>query len=336
ARVVSDERPRSEAPVPGHRPRRERSLELPPAPRRGRRMIVSAVSVAVSALWLAVLAFTNVRDTSGGLIVTAALIGITLVVSLYVLCSRNHILLFLNGLQLGLFAFINYQLFAALGPEHFTFDTAPQTWDWIAYTGSHVIHVADVLDFLEEYGIDLQNLKHQSAAASIVLVALHFTIAIFLIAFLMKFISAVIRHALKALRLTSDGKKKGGGLGGALLLLFLLMIALIVPMFLLGRRTGNTGQPHVVLGIAAAAVMLLWVALFFFGVLRMLVRLSGLGQNPAARVARRRRVRAGRRGLRALAFVGLAGTLTGIFFYAKNHNWPTPHSLLCPVHTLLP
>src|SRR5262249_48764095 len=244
---------------------------------------------------------------------------------------RNDILLLANGLELGLFGFVNYQLFAALGAEHFTFDTAPQTWDWIAYTGAHVIHVADVLDFLEEYGIDLQNVKHQSAAASSVLVALHFTIAIFLIAFLMKFVGAVIRHTLKALWLTSDGKKKSGGLSTGLVLLFLLLLPMILPLFLLGRGGGASGRFPAVLAVGAAAVMLLWVVLFFFAVLRMLVRLSGLGQDPAARVARRRRARAGKRGLRALAFVGLAGTLIGIYFYAKNHHWPTRDWLLWPV-----
>src|SRR5262249_6756008 len=82
-----------EAPAQGHRPRRERSPEAPPVPERGRRMTVSAVCVAVSAVWLAVLALTNARNTSGGLVVTAGLIGVNLVVSLYVLFSRNHILL---------------------------------------------------------------------------------------------------------------------------------------------------------------------------------------------------------------------------------------------------
>src|SRR5262249_34460020 len=118
-------------------------------------------------------------------------------------------------------------------------------------------------------------------------------------------------------------------------LLFLLLLPMILPLFLLGRGGGATGRFHAVLGFGAAAVMLLWVVLFFFAVLRMLVRLSGLGQDPAARVARRRRARAGKRGLRALAFVGLAGTLIGIYFYAKNHHWPTRDWLLWPVDNIL-
>src|SRR5262249_56831912 len=72
ARVVSEEGPRREAAAQGHRPRRERSPEAPPVPERGRRMTVSAVCVAVSAVWLAVLALTNARNTSGGLVLTAA------------------------------------------------------------------------------------------------------------------------------------------------------------------------------------------------------------------------------------------------------------------------
>src|SRR5262245_28195725 len=105
-------------------------VEEPVPPKRERKTIrVHGICAVLSAVWLALLCLTPLRATFGGLLVTAGFIGVNLVVSLYTLFTRHHILLLLNGLQLGLFGFVNYQVFAALGPEHFTYDTEPKTWD---------------------------------------------------------------------------------------------------------------------------------------------------------------------------------------------------------------
>jgi HEAT repeat protein len=56
----------------------------------------------------------------------------------------------------------------------------------------HVLRAVDVLDFLEEYGIEVQNLKHRSALAGTVLVGLHLSVALFLSSLLVRYRDALL------------------------------------------------------------------------------------------------------------------------------------------------
>src|SRR5437773_4006075 len=65
-----------------------------PSPARGS-IRVHGICAVASAVWLALLCFTPLRATFAAFVVTAALIGVNLLVSLYTLFTRNHILLVL-------------------------------------------------------------------------------------------------------------------------------------------------------------------------------------------------------------------------------------------------
>lgn len=93
-----------------------------------------------------------------------------------------------NLLQLGLFCALFLQISLVGGGQHYRFDRAPQLIDWIEFTFAHFLRAVDLLDFIEEYGIDLQNIRHQSNLVGGILVLLHLTVGLFLLTWMVRWL----------------------------------------------------------------------------------------------------------------------------------------------------
>lgn len=136
----------------------------------------------VSLLWgLLVVLVPSTASWIVGAWITALLIAINFCASTWTLFKEKRIPLLLNLVQIGLFGVLHFQLFSACGSEHYHFEHWPRAWDWLEFTAAHVIRAVDFLDFLESYGIELQNLKHGSTLSGVLLVWMHVTIGIFLV-----------------------------------------------------------------------------------------------------------------------------------------------------------
>ncbi|KOR29065.1 hypothetical protein TI03_03235 [Achromatium sp. WMS1] len=70
------------------------------------------------------------------------------------------------------------------GPEHYHFTSPPQLWDWIQFTGAHILRAGDILDVIEEYKIDIQNVTHGGNFVATVIMAMHWMVDIFLLGYL--------------------------------------------------------------------------------------------------------------------------------------------------------
>lgn len=144
---------------------------------------------AFSAIWvLAVLLIPGLVGLRVLLVLTCLLIVANLALSLAQLFRRGVISVLLNVAQLVLFCLLNYQLFRAFGETHFRFEVEPGFLDWIQLTLVHLFRAIDILDGIEAYGFDLQNIKHNSVASGLLLVWMHLTVDLFLIGLLVRWL----------------------------------------------------------------------------------------------------------------------------------------------------
>jgi hypothetical protein len=140
------------------------------------------VLVGLSVAWLSLLLLTpNLPGNPWAFLLTIALIVVNSSLSLWMITRRRKVLIALNCAQIALFGMLNYQLWRAFGHEHFRFDREPRFYDWIEFTGAHVLRAADVLDALDQYGINVHPIAHQSPWAGLVLVCMHLMVDVFLV-----------------------------------------------------------------------------------------------------------------------------------------------------------
>ena len=145
-------------------------------------LTIDRVLIGVSASWLLILlALPGLHEDAGIFWGTALLVGANTVVTLAVLTTKRKILVGLNCTQIVLFGVLSYLLSQAHDQEHYLFDAEPGLGEWAQFTAAHFIRAADVLDVLDEYGIVLQTIKHNSLAASVILVCMHIFVDVFLI-----------------------------------------------------------------------------------------------------------------------------------------------------------
>src|SRR5438046_6477 len=90
---------------------------------------------------------------------TLALLAVNACVCIGTLIRHKRTLVLLNLVQIALFTVAHYEIFRVWGAHHYQCDREPGPLDWLEFTGAHVLRAVDVLDILEEYGIDLQNVK---------------------------------------------------------------------------------------------------------------------------------------------------------------------------------
>jgi hypothetical protein len=94
---------------------------------------------------------------------------------------RRKVLVALNCVQIAMFGMLNYHLWRAFGNEHYRFDRESHFYDWIEFTAAHVLRAADVLDALDQYGLNVHPIAHQSPWAGFVLVCMHLMVDVFLV-----------------------------------------------------------------------------------------------------------------------------------------------------------
>ncbi len=149
--------------------------------------------VTASLFWLLLLLlFRSLTTSSFTLVITGLFILANMVISVRELFHRRRVLAVLNLAQVGLFTVLSYQIYRALGAQHYRIEGKDLGGiDWFVYTFAHVIHATDVLDFLETYHINLQRIHHASLLTRLVLVALHLCVALFLAGLLLRFWNSI-------------------------------------------------------------------------------------------------------------------------------------------------
>jgi HEAT repeat protein len=156
---------------------------------------LSRALAVVAGLWVAcLLTFPTLTAARWCFAVTAGLILVNFIFSLWRLIDSGRVLILVNLAQLPLFCLLNYQLFRAFGESHYRWDEPPFLWDWVELTAVHALRAIDILDGLEAYGIDLQNVEHNSTAAGLLLVWMHIAIDVFLIGLIVRWVGRLWKN----------------------------------------------------------------------------------------------------------------------------------------------
>jgi hypothetical protein len=138
--------------------------------------------VGLSLAWLAVLAVVPwLHDQQVSFLASAALLLANTLFTLRMLTRERRVPIVLNFVQIVLFGVLNYQLLITYGEDHYRLDRPPEFVDWAEFTLGHLCRAADVLDTLDEYGVDLQNIRPSSLTAKLLIVAMHLGADVFLI-----------------------------------------------------------------------------------------------------------------------------------------------------------
>jgi HEAT repeat protein len=207
-----------------------------PAPQRRSGLLTTERLLFVgSCLWLAALVgLPQLLAAAPALWTTIGLLAVNLAVSLLGVYRLRRLPLSLSLAQIGLFAIVHVQVWSALGPEHYRVDHPPSWFDWAAFSGAHLLRAADVLDFLDGYGISLQPIEHHSALSGALLVGLHLSADLFLLAVLLR----ALKRWGECLRQRLGFARKRGGfdrlpellllcLAGAVLVVVLIVVTAI-------------------------------------------------------------------------------------------------------------
>lgn len=104
--------------------------------------------------------------------------------SLYLLISKRKRLILPNLLQPILFCLLYFQISVTFGDHHYQYDYPPSWYHWIQFTFVHILHAVDLLDILQEYQIDLQNIKQVSFLSGATIVAMHWIVDLLLISWI--------------------------------------------------------------------------------------------------------------------------------------------------------
>ncbi len=115
---------------------------------------------------------------------TGALIIFNFTLSLVELFRQGTItrsLTFLNIVQLVLFGRLFLFIYDILGPEYYAYIVEPRWYDWITLIAIHVLRALDVIDFLNDYNIHLQNVTQNSTLVGTMLVSMHIMVDIFIL-----------------------------------------------------------------------------------------------------------------------------------------------------------
>ena len=147
------------------------------------RLLVADRLLSAAALaWLGFLLLVpTCHGRSAAFGVSAALIGANAACSFWSLTQRRRIPIVLNCVQIALFGVLSYQLYSTFGTSHFCCSREPQFYDWVEFTFAHVLRAADFFDALDEYGIPVQTITHNSTAAALIVVGMHLTVDGFLL-----------------------------------------------------------------------------------------------------------------------------------------------------------
>lgn len=150
---------------------------------------MSALAFWLSAVWLLTLLVHPASQAEPlALWVTSFLIAALFLNSLWILIARKRVALAPVLLQLALYGMLHVQIFSALGPRHYDIEGAVAAGDWAEFAAAHVLRAADLLDLLHNYGLEVHRIKHASALAGMALVAMHLTVGLFLLTWVIQWI----------------------------------------------------------------------------------------------------------------------------------------------------
>ena len=151
-------------------------------------------------------AVRHLEDAFG---VTAGLIAINTIYSAW--DAQRQILIGLNCTQIILFGVLNSQLYCVFGTDHYRCDREPQFYDWIEFTVAHILRAADFLDALDEYGLPIQTITHNSTPAALILVFMHLSVDYFLLGLILRWASRALQEPVRETRL-EQGRREFGWL----------------------------------------------------------------------------------------------------------------------------
>jgi hypothetical protein len=171
---------------------------------------VDRLLIAASAGWLVALwQLPELHADTTAFCVTVGVIAVNTLMALSTLTRTRQILIGLNCTQIVLFGVLSYQLYCTFGVDHYRCDREPQFYDWIEFTVAHIIRAADLLDALDEYGINIQTISHNSTASALVLVAMHLTVDVFLLGLVLRWIKRSYAQPVSETRL-QQGRREFG------------------------------------------------------------------------------------------------------------------------------
>ncbi|MDM8523364.1 HEAT repeat domain-containing protein [Desulfococcaceae bacterium HSG8] len=144
------------------------------------------------------------------LCITACIIFLNFYISLSFLLKQGKItsgIILLNLVQLLLFCRLHIQIYNTLGPSHYSWNSLPRWYDWAELIGVHVLRAVDVIDFMEAYGIRIQNIRNQSISSGLALFAMHIMVDIFILGALFNALSRWSKKSPTAIQFMEEVEK---------------------------------------------------------------------------------------------------------------------------------
>jgi len=117
---------------------------------------------------------------------TCGLLLLNTMASLRLITTTRRIPVLLNAVQLALFGLFDYQFACTFGADHYRYDRSPQWYDWVEFLFAHLLRAADLLDAIDEFGIPIQTITHDSVPAGILIVCMHLSADVFLFGLLVR------------------------------------------------------------------------------------------------------------------------------------------------------
>lgn len=109
---------------------------------------------------------------------TIASISFLVITAIYSFFKTLNVKLTPLLLLIPLFIFLHSTTYHAFGADNYIFKTEPDVKSWSIFVMSHMLRIVDVLDIIEETGINIQNIQQKSALSSASLVAMHWIISV--------------------------------------------------------------------------------------------------------------------------------------------------------------
>jgi len=146
--------------------------------------------IVVSIGWLITLHFApGLHGNTHVFWASIGMIALNTLWSLWTISAKRRVLIGLNSIQIILFGVLAFQLSCAYGVDNYLYEHEPRFYDWVEFTAAHVLRAADMLHVLGEYGLQIQNITHNSVAAGMLLVWMHLAVDIFLLGLLFRLVA---------------------------------------------------------------------------------------------------------------------------------------------------
>ncbi len=136
--------------------------------------------------WLALLLVLTGAEHVWALAGTGIILTANLAMALMALIQEKRLLILLNALQILLFSTLYYQVFTCLGPHHYQVDPGWKWFDWIDFSLLHALRAGDLLSLAGHDFFSGRLIRPASNLSRMLLVAMNFQAALFLLGFLIR------------------------------------------------------------------------------------------------------------------------------------------------------